>query len=125
MGWFNRLSGCNFLLVQVGESAPFIRQLLEQRSRLPEFAVCAMKFADPVVDFLESDGIGIPHGAAAIGWEAVAVDVDDVDIHSAQGVSLFENAGAFVDQGVDAAIDNFFRRNLALWNAGFGRPFFR
>ncbi len=86
----------------------FLRQLLQERGGLPEFAVGALEFQNAVVDFLQSHGIGVPHGAAAIGRESVAIEVDDVDIDGAQGESFFEDARAFVDQRVDAAIDDFF-----------------
>src|SRR5271168_4142483 len=85
----------------------------------------AMEFGDALVHLLKSDGIGIPHRPAAIGWKSVAVDIDDVDIDCAQSISLFENACAFVDQGIDAAIGYFLRRYLALRDAGFAGPFFR
>ena len=39
IGWCKRLSGCNFLLVEVGEGAAFGGQFFQQRSGLPEFAV--------------------------------------------------------------------------------------
>ena len=52
--WFKRLSGCNFLFVEIGEGAAFRGQLFQQRGGFPEFAVGALKFADAVVDFLQS-----------------------------------------------------------------------
>src|ERR1700723_2646655 len=55
--------------------------------------------------------------------ETVAIEVDDVDVGSTQSVALFENAGAFVDQGVEAAIGDFFGTDLALRCAGFAYPF--
>src|SRR5580704_7148251 len=82
-----------------------------------------MEFFNAVVDLFQADGVGIPHGPAAIGRKAVAVEVDDVDIDRAQGVAFLENARAFVDQGVHATIDDFFLGNLALPNARLGRPF--
>src|ERR1700687_420578 len=93
----SKLSRGAFLFVEVGEGASFGGQFLQQRRRLPEFSVSAVKFGDALVDFFQADGVGVPHRAAAIGWKAVAVDVDDVDVDRAQGISFLENAGAFVD----------------------------
>src|SRR5277367_3921739 len=55
--------------------------------------------------------------------ETVAVEIDDVDVRGAQSETLFEDAGAFVDQGVEAAVDDFVGGNLVLRCTGFGNPF--
>src|SRR5690606_34577139 len=51
--------------------------------------------------------------------EAVAGEVDDVDVGGAQGNALFQNAGAFVHQGIDAALDDFLVADLARSDAQF------
>ena len=40
--------------------------------------------------------------------EAIAGEIDDVDIDGAQCVAFFQNARAFIHQRIDQAIDNFF-----------------
>src|SRR5580700_5079333 len=82
-----------------------------------------VKFFNAIVNFFETNCIGVPHGSAAMGREAVAVEIDNVNVDGAQGVTFFENAGAFIDQRVDAAIDDFFLGNFSLGNASFDRPF--
>ena len=54
-----------------------------------------------VVDLLQADAVGVEHRAAAPGREAVAGQVDDVDVGGAQREALLEDARAFVDQRVD------------------------
>src|SRR5580704_3214793 len=82
-----------------------------------------VKFFNAIVDFSEAHGVGVPHWSAAMGRKAVAVEIDNVNVDGAQGVTFLENAGAFIDQRVDAAIDDFFFANLSLGYASFGRPF--
>src|SRR5215471_1714286 len=110
------------LLIEVRELLSFFGELLEQRRRLPPIAMLFVELRDAVVNLLEADSIGIPHWPAAVRREAVAVDIDDVDIDGAQRVTLFENAGAFVDQRVDAAVDDLFLRDRVLLDAGLGSP---
>src|SRR5207253_1417427 len=81
------------------------------------------KFKNAAVDILEVNGIRVPHWSAAMSGEAIAVDVDDVDVPGAQCVAFFEDARAFVYQGVEAAVHNFFAGNLPLRNFRFRRPF--
>src|SRR5689334_2587941 len=82
-----------------------------------------MKLTDAVEDILQTDGVGIPHGSATISREAVAVQVDDVDIHCAQRKAFLKYAGAFVHESIDTAIHDFFPGDLTLANAGFRCPF--
>src|SRR5271154_3169590 len=83
-----------------------------------------MKFFDAGQDFFQAYGVGVPHGAAAMGGEAVAVQVDDVDVGSAESVAFFENARALVDKGIEAAVRDFVGGDLMLRSAGFGDPLF-
>ena len=57
--------------------------------------------------------VRIQHGAAAVDREAVAGDVDHVDVAGAGGDALLEDARAFVDQRVHAALDDFLVADLA------------
>ena len=82
-------------------------EAMEQRSRLPDLAVLSVEFADSLVHVFEADGVRIPHRPAAIGREAIAVEIDNVNVRSAQGVAFFQNAGTFVDKRVKAAIADF------------------
>jgi hypothetical protein len=64
----------------------------------------------------------MPHGPPAIGGKSVAVEIDDVDVQGAERDAFFEQTRSLVDQRVDTAVDDFFRGDLALRNAGFGSP---
>src|SRR5579864_9275011 len=46
-----------------GESPALLGQLLQQRSRLPEYAMLPLKFADAVIHFSKAHGIREPHRA--------------------------------------------------------------
>ena len=81
-----------------------------------------MKLLDALIYFLQADRVCIPHRPAAIGREAVAVEINDVNIHGAQGIAFFQDACSFIHQRVDAAIHNFLGVNLALRNACLGCP---
>ena len=39
-----------------------------------------MVSANRVVDFLQTDRIGIEHRAATVGRKTIAIDLDDIDI---------------------------------------------
>src|SRR5690348_9952958 len=119
---FRRLGGCGLFLVEIREFLAFLRQALQERSRLPKFAMPRVKFLNALADLFQSNRVGIPHRPAAIGREAVAVEVNDVDIHRAQGDAFLENARALVDQSVDAAVKDLFLGNLPLWNTSLGGP---
>src|ERR1700739_264269 len=114
-------SGAGFL-IKIGEALAFFGQTLEQRRGLPELSVLFMEFADAIVNFFQSDRVRIPHWAAAVRREAVAGEINDVDIDSAQRIAFFQNTRAFVNQGIDQAINNFFFGNCMLLHAGFRRP---
>ena len=64
------------------------------------------------IDLLEPDLVGVEHGAAPVAREAVAVQVGDVDIARAQRDALFENAGAFIDEGPEAALEDLLVADL-------------
>src|SRR5271168_591657 len=93
-----KLNGGAFFFAEVGESFALLREARQQRGWLPDFAVLAVEFGDARVNLFEADCVRIPHGAAAIGGEAVAVEINNVYVRSAQGESFFENARAFVDE---------------------------
>ncbi|MNR25754.1 hypothetical protein D3C85_1429200 [compost metagenome] len=58
-------------------------------------------------------GIGPGHRAVLVGGEAVAVEVDQVDVVAAGGDVLFEDLRAFVDQGQQAAFEDFLLTDAA------------
>src|SRR5277367_1765446 len=85
-----KLPGGAFFFAELRESLALICQARQQRGGLPDFAVLAVEFGDARVNFFQADCIRIPHGAAAIGGEAVAVEINNVYVRSAQGESFFE-----------------------------------
>src|SRR5262249_5122432 len=88
-----------------------------------QLAMAPLEFANPVQDPWQPYGISIPHRAAPMDREAISIQVDDVDIDRSERVALFQDSGSLVDQGIDAAIDNLFGRDLPLLDPGFGGPF--
>ena len=55
--------------------------------------------------------------------EAITREIDDVNVHRAQGITLFQDSCAFIYQRIDQAIDNLFFGNGMLLDARFCRPF--
>src|SRR6202035_1449948 len=58
-----------------------------------------------------------------MGRESVAVDINNVDVGSAQREALLQYTRTFVHQSVEAAIRDLRRRDFTLPNAGFVDPF--
>src|SRR5580704_3222164 len=116
------LSGRALFLIEVRELFALFSQALQERSRLPKFAMLLVKLLDALENFFQANRVGVPHRPAAIGWETVAVEVDDVDIDGAQCESFFKDARTLVHQSVDAAIHDFLPGYFALRNSGFGGP---
>src|SRR6185295_18938938 len=83
------------------------RQALQQRRRLPQLAVLLLEGADVVVHRRRPHRVRIEHGAAPMNREAVAIDVDDVDVRGAEREALLEDPRPLVDEGVDAALEDF------------------
>src|SRR5579872_1858857 len=110
------------LLVELGEGFPRLRQAPQQRSRRPEFSVLLMEFANALIDLLQPDSIGMPHGAAAIGGKSITVEINNVDVDGTQRESFFENPRSFVYQRINTAIDNFVSGNVPLRNSCFRAP---
>ncbi len=64
-------------------------------------------------DLAQSHLVGIEHGAAAPGRKAIAIEVHDVDVRTALRNAILDDAGALVDQRIDAALDDFLIADLA------------
>src|SRR5580693_5292648 len=82
-----------------------------------------VKFFNAIVNLFETNCVGVPHWSAAMRREAVPVEIDNVNVDGAQGITFLEDAGAFIDQRVDTTIDNFLPGNFSLGNPRFARPF--
>ena len=76
-----------------------------RRRRPPRRPAAAMR-AQGVRDLGEPDLVGVEHRTAAVGGEAVAVQIHDVDVGAALRDALLDDAGALVDERVDAALDD-------------------
>jgi len=63
-----------------------------------------MERVDPVVHLAQPDTIRVEHRTAPPAGEAVAVDVDDVDVRRAQRSAVLEHARTFIDECVDRAL---------------------
>src|SRR5215467_7909452 len=86
---FHSLLICEFLVLR--------RQSRQQRSRRPQMPVLPLKFTNPRVNILESDCIGVPHRASAVGREAVPENVDDIYIDRSQRDAFLQYSRSFVD----------------------------
>jgi len=67
-------------------------EALQQGGGLPPIAVALLKFADALANFFQADGVGIPHGAATVRGKAIAVQINDVDVHGTERNAFFEEA---------------------------------
>src|SRR6185503_8184934 len=77
----------------------------EQRRGLPLVPLVSLpEFLHGGEDFRKPDRVGVEHRPAAVGREAVAGEVDHVDVGGAQGDAFLEDGRAFVDQRVDQAL---------------------
>src|SRR6185295_10924426 len=76
-----------------------LRKFDEQGRRLPLRALIAfLKLLDGMQNLVQADRVGVEHRPAAVGREAVAGEVDHVDVGGAQGDALLKDVGAFVHQ---------------------------
>src|SRR5712692_11602126 len=91
---------------QMRKALALARELLQERRRAPEVAVRAVEALHIREHPIEPDRVGVEHRPAAPSREAVAGDVDDVDVGGAQRDALLEQLGALVDQRVDGALDD-------------------
>src|SRR5690606_5190714 len=87
--------GCPQKVLEIGEFAAFFGQLFQQRGRLPPGAQLLVEFADPCVHAIQADRVSIEHGAALMRREAVAIDIDDIDVAGALGNALFKDLCPF------------------------------
>src|SRR5437868_14953855 len=69
---------------------------------------------------LESDGIGIKHGSAAVTRKAEAVDINNVDVARAQSETLLQNIRAFIGERSHSARDDLVIGDGAPIDAAFG-----
>src|SRR5262249_6091370 len=83
-----------------------------------------LQLAHTLMNVGQPHGVGVPHRPAAVGREAVAVDVDDVDVAGAKGEAFLEDACPFVDQRVDDALDDLFRGHGSPNDPRAGTAFF-
>src|SRR5579863_4400341 len=67
-----------------GEAPAALGQILQQRRRSPQFSMRLFELTDAGVDIFQADAVRIPHGAAAISREAVAGNVNDVEVGGAE-----------------------------------------
>src|SRR5690349_629088 len=93
-------------LVPRAEGGALAREALEQRRRRPPRAVLLVEGGHAFVHLLQADRVGVEHRPAAIAREAVAREVDDVDVGGAQRVAFFQDLRALVHERVDLALDD-------------------
>ena len=67
------------------------------------------ELTNSIEDLSQAHGIGIPHGAAARGREAIAVNVNDVDVTGAKSDALLQDARPLIDEGVDRTLYDLLR----------------
>src|SRR6185436_16358134 len=77
------------ITASVIEFPSFVRKFHEKGRRLPDGPlVSSLKLLDRIQDVLQADRVGIEHRPAAVGREAVAGQVDHVDVGGAQRDAL-------------------------------------
>ena len=64
-------------------------------------------------DVVQSDLVGIEHGSAAEGRKSISIEVHDVDVGGSLRDAVLDDAGAFIDQRIDAALDDLLRAHGA------------
>src|SRR5687768_12125245 len=84
-----RLGGA--ALVESAERGALAREPFEQWGRGPARAVLAVERRHPLVHRVQAHRVGVEHRSAAEAGEAVAGEVDDVDVGGAQRVALVED----------------------------------
>ena len=104
---------CTLLLLRVQrrERAVLGGELLDQRRDLPARTVLGFVGLDALGGLLHADHVvDLPHGPAAPGREAVAVEVHRVDVAGAQRDAFLEDLGALVGEPEQAALDDLVGR---------------
>src|SRR5262245_6442498 len=77
----------------------------EERRGLPHLShVALLEFLDGGQHLRQPHGVRVEHRPAAVGREAVAGEVDHVDVGGAQRDALLEDVRGFVDECVDQAL---------------------
>src|SRR5271169_4343920 len=98
------------------EGLAFRAQAREQRRGSPEGAVrigLRGDVAHAARDLAQTNLVGVEHGAAAPRRKAIAVEIDDIDVRAALRNAILDDARTFVDQCVNAALDDFLAVHLA------------
>src|SRR5260370_6561434 len=81
-----------------------------------------LKLGGGFVPFSQTYGVGVPHRAATIRGETVAVEINDIDAQGAKGKTFFENARALFDECIEATTHDFLRADLAWRNTCLCNP---
>src|SRR5665647_292353 len=104
------------LSVRLIECLSLRRKLCQQRRRTPDalggFVITCEAF-NGALHAHQAQTVRIQHRAAAVGREAIAEDVDDVDVRSALGDAFLQDARALIDQRKDAALHDLGAADLA------------
>src|SRR5207248_935277 len=117
-------SACRDLLAtEFRESLALVSEPLQQRRGLPPCAVLLMKLADTFINICQAHGVRVPHRPAPISGKAITMEINNVDIHGTQRIPVLENTRAFVNERIDAALDDFFLGNFSLRDARLLCPF--
>src|SRR5579884_782696 len=96
---------------QIREALSLARQLLQERRRAPPEAMRLMEPLHIGIDLVETDRVGIEHRPAAPGGEAIAGEIDHVDIAGAERDAFLENLRALIHQRIDRALDDLLIRD--------------
>src|SRR6202012_4676210 len=108
--------------LKIREALSLFGELLQQACGPPILTVRFFEFAHAIVDFFQSDAIRIPHRPAAMSGKAIAGKIDNVDIDGTKGETFLQDSRTFIDERVDAAPDDFLRRDWALFDSLLTAP---
>src|SRR5262249_55876851 len=103
------------------EALALFGEPFEQWRGRPRLAVARVEARHVGEHLLESDLIGVEHGAAAITREAVAVEGRDVDVARPQGHALLADARPLLGEGPEAALPDLVVAYLPTLHAALPR----
>src|SRR5579883_1410777 len=96
---------------QIRKALPLARELLEKWRGAPPEAMRLVEALHIGIDLVEADRVGIEHRPAAPGGEAIAGEIDHVDIAGAERDTFFEDLRALIHQRIDRALDDLLIRD--------------
>src|SRR5437868_1688192 len=93
------------LAIEVRELLALRGETFQQRRRRPYTSVLLLELRNSTQHTFQANRVRIPHWSATVCREAVAVDINDVDVAGPQCDSLLQYLCTFIDQRIDRSLD--------------------